>query len=209
MNIVFKMIILIVLVLCFVGLVLVEEIIFVFQGGVYQEVQIKVIFDFVIEVIGIIIKQDSSFDVWFVLCIQIVIGKLIWDVIDIFIKDCICGGEQGMIEFLDMVNMFNVVVMFEELCDQWLVVYEFYFSVLVYNVDVYGDNLFKIWVDFWDVKKFFGICVLCNYLLVMFEVVLMVDGVDFKDMYLMDVDCVFKKFEEIKFYISVWWILGV
>ena len=208
MNTAFKTTTLTALALCLAGPVLAEEITFVSQGGAYQEAQTKAILDPVTEATGITIKQDSSPDAWPVLRTQTATGKPIWDVIDTPTKDCIRGGEQGMIEPLDIANMPNVAAMPEELRDQWSVAYEFYSSVLAYNADAYGDNPPKTWADFWDVMKFPGTRALRNHPLATLEAALMADGVDPKDMYPMDVDRAFKKLEEIKPYISVWWTSG-
>ena len=86
--------------------------------------------------------------------------------------------------------------------------YEFYSSVLAYNKDKFGDNPPKTWADFWDVKKFPGTRALRNHPLATLEAALLADGVPADKLYPLDVDRAFKKLEEIKPHVSVWWTSG-
>lgn len=185
-----------------------EEITFVSQGGAYQEAQTKAILDPVTEKTGIKIKQDTSPDAWPVIRTQTATGKPIWDVIDTPTKDCLRGGEQGMIEKLDLSVMPSVAAMPAEYRTDYSVAYEFYSSVLAYNAEAYGDNPPQSWADFWDVEKFPGTRALRNHPLATLEAALMADGVAPKDLYPLDVDRAFKKLEEIKPHITVWWTSG-
>lgn len=185
-----------------------EEITFVSQGGAYQEAQTKAILDPVTAATGIVIKQDTSPDAWPVIRTQTATGKPIWDVIDTPTKDCLRGGEQGMIEKLDLSVMPSVAAMPAEYRTDYSVAYEFYSSVLAYNSDAYGDNPPQSWADFWDVEKFPGTRALRNHPLATLEAALMADGVAPGDLYPLDVDRAFKKLEEIKPHITVWWTSG-
>ncbi|MBC8719616.1 ABC transporter substrate-binding protein [Ochrobactrum sp. Marseille-Q0166] len=185
-----------------------EQITFVSQGGAYQEAQTKAILDPVAEKLGITINQDSSPDAWPVIKTQTETGKPVWDVIDTPAKDCIRGGEQGMIEKLDFSKLPNVKDMPAEYKSPYSVAYEFYSSVLAYNKDKFGDNAPKTWVDFWDVKKFPGTRALRNHPLATLEAALIADGVPMDKLYPLDVDRAFKKLEEIKPFVTVWWTSG-
>lgn len=185
-----------------------EQITFVSQGGAYQEAQTKAILDPVAEKLGITVNQDSSPDAWPVIKTQTETGKPVWDVIDTPTKDCIRGGEQGMIEKLDFSKLPNVESMPAEYKSPYSVAYEFYSSVLAYNKEKFGDNPPKTWADFWDVKKFPGTRALRNHPLATLEAALLADGVPADKLYPLDVDRAFKKLEEIKPYIAVWWTSG-
>ncbi len=190
------------------GLAHAEQITFVSQGGAYQEAQTKAILDPVAELLGITVNQDSSPDAWPVIKTQTASGKVIWDVIDTPPKDCIRGGEQGMIEKLDFSKLPNAEKMPAEYKSPYSVAYEFYSSVLVYNKQKFGDNPPKTWADFWDVKKFPGTRALRNHPLATLEAALLADGVPADKLYPLDVDRAFKKLEEIKPHIAVWWTSG-
>ncbi|MDQ7774701.1 MAG: ABC transporter substrate-binding protein [Paracoccus aminovorans] len=185
-----------------------EEVVFVSQGGAYQEAQTKAILDPVAAKTGITVKQDSSPDAWPQLRTQTETGKPIWDVIDTPTKDCLRGGEQGMIEKLDLSRMPNVAAMPAEYRNDYSVAYEFYSSVLAYNSEAFPDGAPQSWADFWDVEKFPGTRSLRNYPLATLEAALLADGVAPDKIYPMDVDRAFKKLEQIKPHVSVWWTSG-
>ncbi|GLU29723.1 ABC transporter substrate-binding protein [Brucella sp. NBRC 12950] len=185
-----------------------DQITFVSQGGAYQEAQTKAILDPVAEKLGITINQDSSPDAWPVIKTQTETGKPVWDVIDTPAKDCIRGGEQGMIEKLDFSQLPNVKDMPVEYKSPYSVAYEFYSSVLAYNKEKFGDTPPQTWVDFWDVEKFPGTRALRNHPLATLEAALIADGVPVDKLYPLDVDRAFKKLEKIKPFVTVWWTSG-
>jgi putative spermidine/putrescine transport system substrate-binding protein len=187
---------------------LAEEVTFVSQGGAYQAAQTKAILDPVAKKLGITVKQDSAPDAWPVIKTQGATGKPIWDVVDTPTKDCIRGGEQGLIEKLDFSKIPNAERMPAAYKTPYSVAYEFYSSVLAYNKKKFGDNPPKSWADFWDVKKFPGARALRNHPLATLEAALMADGVAPDKLYPLDVDRAFKKLEEIKPHITVWWTSG-
>ncbi|WP_246711961.1 ABC transporter substrate-binding protein [Phyllobacterium myrsinacearum] len=185
-----------------------EQITFISQGGAYQEAQTRAILDPVAKKLGITINQDSSPDAWPVIKTQGATGKPVWDVVDTPTKDCIRGGEQGLIEKLDFNKIPNAAKMPEEYKTPYSAAYEFYSSVLAYNKSKFGDNPPQSWADFWDVKKFPGTRALRNHPLATLEAALLADGVAPDKIYPIDVDRAFKKLEEIKPYITVWWTSG-
>ncbi|PWJ93731.1 MULTISPECIES: ABC transporter substrate-binding protein [Mesorhizobium] len=191
-----------------VGFASAEQITFVSQGGAYQEAQTKAILDPVAALLGITINQDSAPDAWPVIKTQTATGKPVWDVVDTPTQDCIRGGQQDMIEKLDFSKIPNAQKMPAQYKSPYSVAYEFYSSVLAYNKDKFGDNPPKSWADFWDVKKFPGTRALRNHPLATLEAALLADGVPADKLYPLDVDRAFKKLQEIKPYITVWWTSG-
>ncbi|MQB40708.1 ABC transporter substrate-binding protein [Rhizobium sp. ICMP 5592] len=190
------------------GLASAEQITFVSQGGAYQDAQTKAILDPVAKLLGITINQDSAPDAWPVIKTQTSTGKPIWDVVDTPTQDCVRGGQQGMIETLDFSKIPNAEKMPAEYKSPYSVAYEFYSSVLAYNKDKFGTNPPRSWADFWDVKKFPGTRALRNHPLATLEAALLADGVPADKLYPLDVDRAFKKLEEIKPYVTVWWTSG-
>lgn len=185
-----------------------EQITFVSQGGAYQEAQTKAILDPVAELLGITINQDSAPDAWPVIKTQTATGKPIWDVVDTPTQDCVRGGQQGMIEPLDFSKLPNVADMPAEYKSPYSVAYEFYSSVLAYNKDKFGDTPPQTWADFWDVEKFPGTRALRNHPLATLEAALLADDVLADELYPLDVDRAFRKLEEIKPHVTVWWTSG-
>ena len=81
-------------------------------------------------------------------------------------------------------------------------------TALCYRSDKYPDPP-KSWADFWDVKKFPGSRSLClsdsprNLIFA-----LLADGVPRDELYPLDIDRAFKKLDQIKPHIKVWWREG-
>lgn len=183
------------------------EVVFVSQGGAYQDAQRVAILNPVAEELGITIQEDSAPDAWPQIKLQGQTGA-VWDVVDTPTSNCLRGGQQGLIEELDFQRLPNANAMPEEYRTPYSVAYEFYSSVLAYNPEKYGDNPPDSWADFWDVENFPGNRALRNHPLATLEAALLADGVPMEELYPLDVDRAFEKLEEIKPHISVWWTSG-
>ena len=185
-----------------------EHITFVSQGGAYQAAQRVAILGPVSKATGISIKEDSTPDAWPIIKTQESTGKVVWDVVDTPTVNCIRGGEQNLIEKLDFAKIPNAASMPNEYKTPYSVAYEFYSSVLAYNTDKYAGGAPSSWADFWDVRKFPGRRALRNHPLATLEAALLADGVPRDKLYPLDVDRAFRKLEEIKPHITVWWTSG-
>jgi len=184
------------------------QITFVSQGGAYQEAQTKAILDPAAEQLGITINQDSAPDAWPMIKTQGETGKPIWDVVDTPPANCVRGGKAGLIEELDFSKLPNAQTMPDEYKTPYSVAYEFYASVLAFNKANLGDKVPQSWADFWNVEAFPGTRALRNHPHVTLEAALLADGVARDQLYPLDVDRAFKKLEEIKPHITVWWTSG-
>ena len=185
-----------------------EQITFVSQGGAYQQAQTVAILDPAAKNLGIKINQDSAPDAWPVIRTQAATGKPTWDVVDTPTQDCVRGGKAGFLETLDFSQIPNAAVIPAGYKTPYSVPYEFYSSVLAYSKEKYGKNPPQSWADFWDVKKFPGARALRNHPFATLEAALMADGVAPDKLYPLDVDRAFRKLEEIKPHIAVWWTSG-
>ncbi|NOJ45352.1 ABC transporter substrate-binding protein [Bradyrhizobium archetypum] len=184
------------------------QITFVSQGGAYQQAQTVAILDPSAKKLGITINQDSIPDAWPAIKTQVGSGKPIWDVVDTPTGYCLRGGEQGLIEKLDFSKIPNAAAMPEAYRTPYSASYEFYSSVLAYSQKTFPQNAPNSWADFWDVKKFPGRRALRNHPIATLEAALMADGVAPDKLYPLDVDRAFRKLEEIKPHITVWWTSG-
>src|SRR5258706_132363 len=79
---------------------------------------------------------------------------------------------------------------------------------LCYRTDKFPNGGPKTWADFWDVKKFPGNRSLYNSWDRVLPAALIADGVPVDKLYPLDVDRAFKKLNEIKPHIKVWWTQG-
>src|ERR1700756_3507299 len=185
-----------------------DQITFISQGGAYQKAQTVAILDPAAKKLNITINQDSIPDAWPAIKTQVGSGKPTWDVVDTPTGYCLRGGEQGLIEKLDFSKIPNAAAMPAAYRSDYSVAYEFYSSVLAYNQKTFAGNAPNSWADFWDVKKFPGRRALRNHPIATLEAALMADGVAPDKLYPLDVDRAFKKLEEIKPSITVWWTSG-
>jgi putative spermidine/putrescine transport system substrate-binding protein len=186
-----------------------DQITFVSQGGAYQKAQTIAILDPAARKLGITVNQDSIPDAWPVMKSQVGSGKPTWDVVDVPTGYCLRGGEQDLVEKLDLTKIPNAAAMPEQFRSPYSVAYEFYSSVLAYSQKKYPDGAApNSWADFWDVKKFPGRRALRNHPLATLEAALMADGVAPDKLYPLDVDRAFRKLDEIKPAITVWWTSG-
>jgi len=79
---------------------------------------------------------------------------------------------------------------------------------LCYRRDKFPNGGPKSWADFWDVRKFPGDRSLYNQAFSATAYALLADGVPPDKLYPMDLDRAFKKLDEIKPHIKVWWTQG-
>jgi putative spermidine/putrescine transport system substrate-binding protein len=83
-----------------------------------------------------------------------------------------------------------------------------YSTVLAYRKDAFKTDHPTTWSDFWDVKRFPGPRSLRNHPVDNLEFALLVDGVAPDKIYPIDMDRAFKKLDEIKPFVTVWWTTG-
>jgi putative spermidine/putrescine transport system substrate-binding protein len=187
-----------------------EQLTYVGQGGASQKADTVAILDPVAKRLGITINQDSVPDAWPIMRSQVASGKPTWDVVKVATNYCVRGAAQGLVEKLDFSKIPNAATMPADYRTDHSIVYETYSSVLGYNLKKYPDAATapKTWADFWDVKKFPGRRSLRNHPLATLEAALMADGVPADKLYPLDLDRAFKKLEEIKPHITVWWTSG-
>jgi putative spermidine/putrescine transport system substrate-binding protein len=76
---------------------------------------------------------------------------------------------------------------------------------IVYRKDKFPDGGPQNWADFWDIKKFPGPRCLFDRSFTCLAFALLADGVPKDKLYPMDLDRAFRKMDEIKPHIKVWW----
>jgi len=81
-------------------------------------------------------------------------------------------------------------------------------TCLVYRKDKFPNGGPQSWADFWDVKKFPGNRCLYDRSFTTLAFALLADGVPADKLYPLDIDRAFKKLDEIKKHIKVWWSQG-
>ena len=81
-------------------------------------------------------------------------------------------------------------------------------TCLAYRKDKFPNGGPQSWADFWDVKKFPGTRSLYTRSFTILAFALVADGVPVDKVYPLDLDRAFKKLDEIKPHIKVWWTEG-
>jgi len=97
----------------------------------------------------------------------------------------------------------------KEARDRYLLTTSVYSAILGYRKDKFPPGKEpKTWADFWDVKNFPGPRSLRNHPLATLEFALLADGVAPDKLYPLDIDRAFRKLDQIKPHVSVWWTAG-
>jgi len=130
-----------------------------------------------------------------------------WTVTEIGGQDAIRAERLGLVERID-----DKIVDRSKFPLQARSPYVFagsvYSTVLAYRNDVFKADHPKTWADFWDVKRFPGPRSLRNHPVDNLEFALLIDGVPADKLYPLDLDRAFKKLDEIKPFVTVWWTTG-
>jgi putative spermidine/putrescine transport system substrate-binding protein len=130
-----------------------------------------------------------------------------WDVVIATDADVFELEPQGLLETLDWSGEDMAQIMPEAKKPGWMGS-DIYATILAYRVDKYGKNGPKSWADFWDVQKFPGRRAMHKHPIDMLEVALLADGVPAGKIYPIDMDRAFKKLDQIKQHVEVWWTGG-
>jgi putative spermidine/putrescine transport system substrate-binding protein len=130
-----------------------------------------------------------------------------WDAVIATDADVMELAPQDLLEPLDWTGEDMGQIMPEAHQPGWMG-QDVYATVIAYRTDKFGKNGPKNWADFWDVKKFPGRRAMHKHPIDMLEAALLADGVALKDVYPIDMDRAFKKLDEIKPHVDVWWTGG-
>jgi putative spermidine/putrescine transport system substrate-binding protein len=188
------------------GAVAEDTVTFASWGGAYQKAQRDALLTPAEDLLGVKILEDTLTGLAEVRA-QVRAGAVTWDIVDLEIDACVRAAQEGLLEPLD----FSIVSKdgFENaaVSDHWIGV--IYFStVLAYSTEAYGDNPPRSWADFWDVERFPGARAMQKDPSANVEIALIADGVPLDEVYPIDLDRAFKKLDEIKPYVDIWWSSG-
>jgi len=136
-------------------------------------------------------------------------GNVEWDLTELNGDDVALATKAGWLETLD----YSILDPKNELPaiakSPTALVRASYSTVIAYRTDKFpADKAPKSWADFWDVTAFPGPRTLENSPKGNLEFALLADGVPLDQLYPIDVDRAFKKLDELKEHIPVWWTTG-
>ena len=134
-------------------------------------------------------------------------GSYEWDVTAINAGDWLRAKREGLVEPIDWTvvkkDMLPPDSVFED-----SIAYCALGTNLCYRSDKFPNGGPQSWADFWDVKKFPGPRSLYNNWSRTLPMALIADGVPMDKLYPLDVERAFKKLDQIKPHIKVWWTQG-
>jgi putative spermidine/putrescine transport system substrate-binding protein len=138
---------------------------------------------------------------------QVQSGNYEWDITSITQADLLRAEREGLVEPVDW-----TVVKKEQLFPNAVyangLAYCALGTNLAYRKDKFPQGGPKSWADFWDVKKFPGNRAMFNNAVRTVQFALVADGVPVDKVFPLDVDRAFRKLDQIKPHIKVWWTQG-
>lgn len=133
-------------------------------------------------------------------------GSYIWDVCTLTLSARLILEEEDLLEPLNLEPARLGNVMPAAVHPNMLGV-DVYSTVLAHNTDTITGEV-EGWAALWDLERFPGRRALRRSPIDTLEIALMADGVAPADLYPLDVDRAFRKLDEIKDRVDVWWTGG-
>lgn len=155
---------------------------------------------------GIQVVQTSPVD-FAKLRAMVEAGSPEWTVTEIGSQDSIRAEKLGLVEALDP-SIIDRSDFPPQARKPKVFASSLYSTILAYDTEELGDKHPKGWAEFWDVKRFPGPRSLRNHPVDNLEFALLADGVPADKIYPIDMDRAFRKLDQIKPHVTVWWTTG-
>ena len=190
-----------------------RELVVVSWGGAWQRAQTKGQLDPFAEKFGIKVIQESPTDLAKIMA-MVDAGNTTWDVVDVETRQPEMLGPRGYLEELDY-TIIDPRTTVPEAVTPWAIGTIFWSTVLVYHEEAFPEGGPQSFVDFWDVENFPGPRSLRQDPSGNIIFALVADGVPVDQIYPLlwtkkeeTLDRAFRKLDEIKPHITVWWTTG-
>jgi putative spermidine/putrescine transport system substrate-binding protein len=138
---------------------------------------------------------------------QVESGNYEWDITAINQSDWLRAAHEGLVEPIDW-TIVQKDKLFPDAVFANGISYCALGTNLCYRKDKFPNGGPQSWADFWDVKKFPGTRSLYNSAPRTLMFALLADGVPADKVYPFDLDRAFRKLDQIKPHIKVWWTQG-
>lgn len=189
-----------------------ESLTVVSYGGAYQDSQREAFFKPFNKDSGVVINEVKWSGEVAKIRAMVETGKVEWDVIDVEKAEFSFLCEEGLLEEIDYDALGGKDRFFEAAVSPCGVGAIFWGTIWAYDKDVV-KNPPKNWAEFWDVEKFPGPRALRRNPKSTLEFALMADGVPRGKVYDLlrtkeGIDRAFRKLDEIKPHVKVWWTAG-
>ena len=184
-----------------------DEITVASGGGVYQDAQRAAFFEPTAKKLGITINEATTNGLPEIR-VQVQSGSVAWDIANTASEECAIGSKEGLFEPLDR-NIVKTDGIDPKLYGSDWTANLYYSTVLAWNTQTVGDGPKpQTWADFFDTEKFPGDRAIYDHPRGNLEMALLADGVPADKLYPLDVERAFKKLEQLKPHITVWWSSG-
>jgi len=177
-----------------------------YGGGAYQESHQKAFCTPFSEIISSTVDSVTWNAEYGKLKTMVDSGSIDWDVVDVTAAQFARGQKEGLFAKLEITP--QSCNFLPNSISEYGVANVYWATVLAYKKSAFPTSPPKTWRDFWDVKKYPGNRALYDDPRGALEFALLADGVTIDKLYPLDVDRAFKKLDEIKPFIRVWWSDG-
>ncbi|MBK7472205.1 MAG: ABC transporter substrate-binding protein [Betaproteobacteria bacterium] len=135
-------------------------------------------------------------------------GNVEWTVTEIAGPDALLAERSGLLEPLDLsvIDLSRFPAHLQK--RKYVFPKSVYSTVMGYRSDIFKSGGPVTWADFWNVTKFPGPRTMQNSPIEQLEFALLADGVPMDKLYPLDVDRAFRKLDQIKKHVAVWWTTG-
>jgi putative spermidine/putrescine transport system substrate-binding protein len=185
-----------------------NEVVFVSWGGSYQKAQDSAYLMGFQQKSGVRVRQESYSGELPKIKEMVGAKKTSWDVVSITQEMFSRGVADGLYEDLDF-KLIDTAGFLPGSVYKQGIAHLIFSTVIAYNKDHYKDRPRPVnWKEFWDVKNFPGNRSLNDGPVGNLEFALLADGANPAALYPLDIDRAFRKLDEIRPYIKVWWKEG-
>ena len=180
-------------------------------GGVFEAALKRNFFDPFTRATGVrvIPVAASDSDMQAKAAAMIAAGRVEWDIISPQMTE-LGNLSRLLVDLGDCSSIPNVATSMPDTCGRYGVLYIIGAQVLAYDTRTFPGRKPQTWADFWDVKTFPGRRALSNSGGPFATIVsaLIADGVPRDKLFPLDLDRAFRKLDEIRPHIAVWWRTG-
>lgn len=189
-----------------------KTLVFAGFGGAMQDAQRKAVLEPFARLTGATIVEDTT-DIG-KLKAMVDAGSVEWTVAQQGTFESRVLGKQGYLEPIDY-SIVDKTNFFEDVAGEFDVAVIYWSLILAYRTDKFGNNPPQGWADFWNVEKFPGPRAMdkVDGPVGNLEFALLADGVPKDQVYQVlrtaeGVERAFRKLDEIKPHVTVWWEAG-
>lgn len=181
-----------------------DQVVITGYGGNYQDAQRQAYFEPFARATGLKVIEVTGPE-GAILKAQAERGRVEWDVVCFSTRRLASAVEAGLMEKLDL-RLIRTADLFPEAVKEYGVATDFYSTGLAYSAAKYpGGRHPRSWAEFWDVKAVPGRRGLRAEAPFNIEFALLADGVPRDKLYPLDVERAYRKLDQIKPHITVWW----